>query len=400
MNNPIFLIVVAQMFGTSLWFSTNGVLKQIERIWLLSTSDLGLLTNSVQFGFIVGTLLFSVTGFADKFKPSRIVMLCCFLGATSNALIIFEEISFTFVIFSRLIVGAALAGIYPIGMKLIISWNPQRAPNTLGLLVGMLVLGSSLPYLIRALGISFDWQYTVILTSGLCYIAGITIYFMGDGPHLIINKKPSFRLLDQFSELLKNRKYIASAVGYFGHMWELYAFWTCVPILIAISVSQHQIQDQEFIVSLLSFLIIGLGFISCVIGGILAKSLKSSRVASLSLTFSLSICLIYPLLGNVSFFLDLVLLMLWGFFVISDSPQFSAISASVCPQHLVGTALTTQNCVGFSISMITIFLTTHFHEYLGLYFVWILLPGPVLGLIFFSRQFGFLRLKAYSISQH
>ena len=393
MNNTVFLIVVAQMFGTSLWFSTNGVLNQIEQIWSLSTGDLGLLTNSVQFGFIIGTLLFSVTGFADKFKPSRIVMVCCFLGATSNALIVYEEISFTFVIFSRLIVGVALAGIYPIGMKLIISWNPQKAPNTLGLLVGMLVLGSSLPYLIRALGISFDWQYTVILTSGLCYIAGITIYFMGDGPHLIINKKPSFRLLDQFSELLKNRKYIASAVGYFGHMWELYAFWTCVPILIAISVSQHQIHNQEFIVSLLSFLIIGLGFISCVLGGILAKSLNSSRVASLSLAFSLSICLIYPLLGNHSFFLDLCLLMLWGFFVISDSPQFSAISASVCPQHLVGTALTTQNCIGFSISMITVFLTTHFYEFLGLYFVWILLPGPVLGLIFFSRQFGFLRLK-------
>ena len=393
MNNPILLIVIAQMFGTSLWFSTNGVLKQIEGIWLLSTSDLGLLTNSVQFGFIVGTLLFSVTGFADKFKPSRIVMLCCFLGATSNALIIFEEISFTFVIFSRLVVGVALAGIYPIGMKLIISWNPQRAPNTLGLLVGMLVLGSSLPYLIRALGISFDWQYTVILTSGLCYIAGITIYLMGDGPHLVISKKPSFRLLDHFSELSKNKKYVASAVGYFGHMWELYAFWTCVPILIAISVSQHQIHNQEFLVSLLSFLIISLGFISCVLGGILAKSLNSSRVASLSLAFSLSICLIYPLLGNHSFFLDLCLLMLWGFFVISDSPQFSAISASVCPQHLVGTALTTQNCVGFSISMITIFLTTHFHESLGLYFVWILVPGPVLGLIFFSRQFGFLNLK-------
>ncbi len=393
MNNPILLIVVAQMFGTSLWFSTNGVLKQIERIWFLSTSDLGLLTNSVQFGFIVGTLLFSVTGFADKFKPSRIVMLCCFLGATSNALIIFEEISFTFVIFSRLVVGVALAGIYPIGMKLIISWNPQKAPNTLGLLVGMLVLGSSLPYLIRALGISFDWQYTVILTSGLCYIAGIAIYLMGDGPHLVIRKKPSFRLVDQFSELLKNRKYIASAVGYFGHMWELYAFWTCVPILIAISVSQHQIHNQEFLVSSLSFLVISLGFISCVLGGILAKSLNSSRVASLSLAFSLSICLIYPLLGNISFFLDLCLLMLWGFFVISDSPQFSAISASVCPQHLVGTALTTQNCVGFSISMITIFLTTQFHESLGLYFVWILLPGPVLGLIFFSRQFGFFRLK-------
>ena len=391
MNNPILLIVLAQMFGTSLWFSTNGVLKQIEQIWSLSTSDLGLLTNSVQFGFIIGTLLFSVTGFADKFKPSRIVMLCCFLGATSNALIVFEEISFTSVIFSRLVVGVALAGIYPIGMKLIISWNPQKAPNTLGLLVGMLVLGSSLPYLIRALGISFDWHYTVIITSGLCYIAGVTIYLMGDGPHLVTYEKPSFRLLDQVSELLGNRKYIASAVGYFGHMWELYAFWTCVPILIAISVSQHEIDKQEFIISLLSFLIIGLGFISCVLGGILAKPFGSSRVASLSLALSLSICLIYPLLGNLSFFLDLFLLMLWGFFVISDSPQFSAISASVCPKHLVGTALTTQNCIGFSISMITIFLTTHFHETLGLYFVWILLPGPILGLIFFSSQFGFFK---------
>ena len=393
MNNPVIVIVIAQMFGTSLWFSTNGVLKQIEEIWLLSASDLGGLTNSVQFGFIIGTLFFTITGFADKFKPSRIVMLCCFLGATSNALIVFEDISFTFVIFSRLVVGMALAGIYPIGMKLIISWDPQKAPNTLGLLVGMLVLGSSLPYLIRALGVSFDWKYTVILTSGLCYIAGITIYLMGDGPHLITNKKSSFRLLDQFSQLLKNKKYLASAIGYFGHMWELYAFWTCVPILIAISISQHQMHNQEFLVSLLSFLIIGIGFVSCVLGGILAKSFNSTRVASLSLVFSLSICLIYPMVGNLYFFLDIVLLMLWGFFVISDSPQFSAISASVCPQHLVGTALTTQNCIGFSISMITIFLTTSFYESLGLYFVWILLPGPFLGLIFFSRQFGFLKLK-------
>ena len=381
------------MFGTSLWFSTNGVLKQIEGIWSLSVSDLGNLTNSVQFGFIIGTLLFTITGFADKFKPSRIVMLCCFLGATFNAFIIFGEIPFSFVIYSRLVVGIALAGIYPIGMKLIISWDPQKAPNTLGLLVGMLVLGSSLPYLIRALGISFDWQYTVILTSGLCYIAGITIYLIGDGPHLITNKKSSFRLLDQFSELLKNKNYLASAVGYFGHMWELYAFWTCVPILISISISQHQIHDQEFLVSLLSFLIIGLGFVSCVLGGILAKSLNSSRIASLSLAFSLSICVIYPLAGNLYFFIDLGLLIVWGFFVISDSPQFSAISAKVCPQHLVGTALTTQNCIGFSISMITIFLTTSFYESLGLYFVWILLPGPVLGLIFFCRQFGFLKLK-------
>ena len=393
MNNPIVLIVIAQMFGTSLWFSTNGVLRQIGEIWSLSASDLGSLTNSVQFGFIIGTLFFTITGFADKFKPSRIVTLCCFLGATFNALIVFEDISFNFVIFSRLVVGVALAGIYPIGMKLIISWDPQKAPNTLGLLVGMLVLGSSLPYLIRALGISLDWQYTVILTSGLCYIAGITIYLMGDGPHLITNRKTHFRLLDQFSELLKNKKYLASAVGYFGHMWELYAFWTCVPILITISISQAQIDDQEFLVSLLSFLIIGLGFLSCVLGGILAKSFNSSRVASISLAFSLSICLIYPLVGNLYFFLDLILLMLWGFFVISDSPQFSAISASVCPQHLVGTALTTQNCIGFSISMVTIFLTTSFYESLGLYFVWILLPGPVLGLIFFSRQFGFLKLK-------
>lgn len=393
MNNPIVLIVIAQMFGTSLWFSTNGVLKQIEGIWSLSVSDLGNLTNSVQFGFIIGTLLFTITGFADKFKPSRIVMLCCFLGATFNAFIIFGEIPFSFVIFSRLVVGIALAGIYPIGMKLIISWDPQKAPNTLGLLVGMLVLGSSLPYLIRALGISFDWQYTVILTSGLCYIAGITIYLIGDGPHLITNKKSSFRLLDQFSELLKNKNYLASAVGYFGHMWELYAFWTCVPILISISISQHQIHDQEFLVSLLSFLIIGLGFVSCVLGGILAKSLNSSRIASLSLAFSLSICVIYPLAGNLYFFIDLGLLIVWGFFVISDSPQFSAISARVCPRHLVGTALTTQNCIGFSISMITIFLTTSFYESLGLYFVWILLPGPVLGLIFFCRQFGFLKLK-------
>ena len=137
-------------------------------------------------------------------------------------------------------------------------------------------------------------------------------------------------------------------------------FWTCVHSYRCLPISQHQIDIIGFGSRSELPNHIGLGFVSCVWVGLPAKSLNSSRIASLSLAFSLSICVIYPLAGNLYFFTDLALLMLWGFFVISDSPQFSAISARVCPQHLVGTALTTQNCIGFSISMITIFLTTSF----------------------------------------
>ncbi len=393
MSRAVIFIVFAEMLGTSLWFSTNGVITQIKELWLLSDSGIGIITNSVQLGFIFGTLLFVVTGFADKFKPSLIVSLCCLTGALANFLIVIDNISFFMALILRFIVGMSLAGIYPVGMKLIITWDPKRAANSLSLLVGMLVMGSALPYLIRAIGITFDWQYTISVASILCVFSSAIIFILGDGPHLTIKKNQSANFISDFTKLFKNKKYISSALGYFGHMWELYAFWTCVPLLLTLSLLNTSSINLEYSVSLLSFFIIGIGCIGCVVGGIVSKKFGSPFVVCVSLFLSGLICLIYPLIGNNFFYFDIFIFLLWGFFVISDSPHFSAISSSVCPKDLVGTALTLQNCIGFSISMITIYVSTLLYDTIGNYIAWILLPGPLLGLIFFVKEFGILEKR-------
>jgi MFS family permease len=396
MNKVIGLIVFAEMLATSLWFSTNSVISQIENVWGLTDSGLGLITNSVQLGFIFGTLFFTVTGLADKFRPSRIVSLCCLIGALANLLIIVPGIAFSSALFLRFIVGISLAGIYPIGMKLIITWDPKRASNSLSLLVGMLVVGSALPYFIRAAGINFAWQYTVSVTSIMCTCAAVIIFCLGDGSHLQNRENGRISFISDFKELLLNKKYISSALGYFGHMWELYAFWTCVPLLLTLSLVKMDEPNTGSMLSILSFLIIGIGSIGCIVGGVMSRKYGSQDIATASLFFSGFMCLVYPVLGNINFQFDLLLLLTWGFFVISDSPHFSAISAKVCPTNLVGTALTLQNSIGFSISMITIFVTTQLFEYLGNYICWILLPGPLFGLLFFSKEFGFNSLSTES----
>ena len=393
MHKAVIFIVFAEMLGTSLWFSTNGVITQIKEIWLLSDSGIGIITNSVQLGFIFGTLLFAVTGFADRYKPSIIVSLCCLTGAFANFLIVIDNIPFLIALLLRFIVGMSLAGIYPVGMKLIITWDPKRAANSLSLLVGMLVMGSALPYLIRAVGITFDWQYTIGVASILCVFSSAIILMLGDGPYLKLKKNQNSNFISNFGKLLKNKKYVSSALGYFGHMWELYAFWTCVPLLLTLSLLKTTSFSLEYSVSLLSFFVIGIGCMGCIVGGIVSKKYGSPFVVFVSLFLSGLICLVYPLIGNNYFYFDVFIFLFWGFFVISDSPHFSAISSSVCPKDLVGTALTLQNCVGFSISMITIYVTTSFYDSMGNYIAWILLPGPVLGLAFFIKEFGIFEKK-------
>ena len=390
MHKAIAFIVFAEMLGTSLWFSTNGVIAQIKELWHLSDSGIGIITNSVQLGFIFGTLVFAVTGFADRYRPSIIVSLCCLTGALANFLIVIDNIPFLTALLLRFIVGMSLAGIYPIGMKLIITWDPKGAGNSLSLLVGMLVMGSALPYLIRAVGISLDWQYTISTASIFCLLSAMIIFILGDGPHLKIKDYRRANFTSDLKSLFKNKRYVSSALGYFGHMWELYAFWTCVPLILTISLLKTSSLNSEYTVSFLSFFIIGMGGIGCITGGFISKIYGSAFVASASLFISGLICLVYPLLGNIYFELDILILALWGFFVITDSPQFSAISSLACPKDLVGTALTLQNCVGFSISMITIYLTTLLYDSMGNYIAWILLPGPVIGLIFFIKEFGII----------
>lgn len=175
----------------------------------------------------------------------------------------------------------------------------------------------------------------------------------------------------------------AAALGYFGHMWELYAFWAVVPWLaIELLADARQLSSGLTLsVPAISFLVISAGFLGCVLGGRLSTRIDSAFVAAGALLASGLMCLVYPLLHEDWIAVRLLVLLVWGFFVVADSPQFSAISARSCPPEWVGSALAIQNGIGFFITIVSIMVLLHFTETLGSQALWILLPGPALGLL-------------------
>lgn len=386
---PVAIIAIAQLFGTSLWFSANSAAEDLMRTWHVSAADIGWLTNSVQGGFILGTLFMALGGLADRYRASRIFVCSAIAGALFNACFAWLSEGLASAMLFRFLVGLSLAGIYPVGMKLIVSWAPERTGQALAQLVAMLTLGTALPHGLREVGAELPWQYVILAASGLALLGALLIHWLGDGPHLPDarqRKAPSpagtgrrVTVLDAF----RVNRFRAAAWGYFGHMWELYAFWTVVPLLVSHTVlaSQYGVLG----VSGMAFGIIGIGALGCVIGGLLSRHFGSAKVALCALASSGVCALVFAL-----FWQDLpaialgLLLLVWGATVIADSPQFSALSAQACPRELVGAALAIQNSIGFAITVVSIAATTALFEHVGLNAAWLLVPGPIVGLLGFA----------------
>jgi MFS family permease len=376
---PIAIIVVAQLLGTSLWFSTNSAADDLTRAWGVGPSGIGWLTNAVQLGFIVGTLSIAFTGLADRYRASRIFALSAVLGACANAGFALWANGLADGMAWRFVVGLCLAGVYPLGMKLVVSWAPQQAGAALAWLVGMLTLGTALPQGVRVLGAHLPWQMVLLVSSLLALMAAAMVMWLGDGPHLKLRDPSSPAAQANVLRAFKAPALRASAFAYFGHMWELYAFWTLVPMLIRITDLPGRLGVGS--VAGLSFAVIGVGALGCVLGGWMSVRIGSARVAAVALGLSACCCLVFPWVSEAPAWLLLGTLLIWGMSAVADSPQFSALSSQACPPDAVGSTLAVQNGIGFAITLVAIAMTTRVVDHVGVEVAWWLLPGPLLGLI-------------------
>ena len=372
-------IVLSQFFCTSLWFAGNAILRDIIEAFNLEPGFLANLTSSVQFGFIAGTFVFAILTIADRFSPSNVFFVSSILAAISNLGITIPTIGAGGLIASRFLTGFFLAGIYPVGMKISSDHYQKGLGKSLGFLVGALVVGTSFPHLLRSITTDLPWKAVVYSTSALSLLGGIAmVSLVPDGPF----RKRGKRLdLTSFFKDYSNKNFRSASLGYFGHMWEVYAFWAFVPVMLTAFSNRHPKLNLN--IPLLSFVVIASGGFACVMGGILSLRYGAKRIATLALSGSCLCCLLSPvfLLGDSTALL-MIFLFFWGMTVAADSPLFSTLVAQNAAEESRGSALTIMNCIGFTVTIVSLQCTALLLTFFNPEIVFTALAiGPILGLI-------------------
>ncbi len=377
------LLSLALILSMSTWFSASAVIPQLRLDWDLGSSGAAWLTIAVQLGFVVGALSAALLNLSDVFRPQRVILAGALAAALANGLIVFADGPLT-ALPLRFLTGAALAQVYPPALKVMATWYREGRGTALGILVGALTVGSALPHLVNGLG-GLDWRLVIIVTSALTVAGGLIAARVPEGPFPF--PRAAFDP-GQARRALSNRGVRLATLGYFGHMWELYAMWAWFVIFFGAALEERG-QTGGSAAAFATFAVIGVGGIGCWIGGVLGDRWGRTQTTALMMAVSgacaLSIGLFF---GDPTVFV-LIIGLIWGFSVVADSAQFSTIVTELADQKYVGTALTLQLALGFILTVATIWLLPFVEDAVSWRWAFVLLaPGPALGIV------AMLRLRA------
>jgi len=372
------VIAACQVLALSVWFAGAAALPGLDAARPLTPFESAALSSAVQLGFVAGALASAWLGLSDRFDPRKVFAAGAGLAAAASGLALLAEPGGPAMIGLRLASGAALALVYPVGMKLAASWAKGDSGFLVGLLVGALTLGSALPHLAAPLLGDLDWRAPFAGSALAAALAAAFIFAASAGPAFA--RAPAFRpgavLL-----ALKRRDIAAANVGYLGHMWELYAFWAWTGAFIAAWRGARGLSAGPEI-GLFTFAVVAVGAAGALAAGRLADRFGRAEIAGGALALSGLCALASPLAWGAPGFVLAALLLVYGITVIADSAQFSAAIAELAPPGLAGSLLTLQTALGFALTVVSVQLLPAWAEAIG--WRWAFVPlaaGPVPGVI-------------------
>lgn len=364
------------------WFAATVVAEPMAHALRLTPRQVSWLTLAVQLGFVLGSLTSALLLLSDRVRARHLAAACALLAAGATAALVLTPLSGWQAIGLRLVTGAALACVYPPGMKIAAGWTQRHRGTAIGIITGAVSIGSAAPHLLRVTWDLTQWRPVVLLAATSAALGSVLFALaVREGPYQAASVPFDPRAI---TRVLRDRGVRLATAGYLGHMWELYAMWSTIGIFLVEAGRVHSVAPVWG--PLLGFLVIAVGAVGCVVAGVRADQIGRARVAILAMAVSGTCALVIGPLSTWSYGLTIVVALIWGMSVVADSAQFSACVADSAPNELVGTALTVQTASGFLLTMLTIHLVPGWAARWGWELAYIPLAlGPIMGIAAMSR---------------